>query len=231
MLFGAVLAVVQTDVKRMLAYSSVAHTGFLLTGVLAVQSAGALGEDEITSLQAVLFYLVTYGPATIGTFAILTLVRDAGGEATSFARWAGLGRRAPLVAGIFGFLLLSMAGIPLTGGFVGKWAVFTVALSAGAWPVVAVAILASIISVFFYVRVILLMFFTGDPVSTDSGDTGDTGDAAAAGATAAGGVASVTKPSPLTSVTIGACALLTLALGIVPGPVLDLAAHAGQFIR
>jgi NADH-quinone oxidoreductase subunit N len=119
----------------------------------------------------------------------------------------------------FGFLLLSMAGIPLTGGFVGKWAVFTVALSAGAWPVVLVAILASIISVFFYVRVILLMFFTGPE-----------GDAAASSG-AAGGVATVTKPSLLTSATIGACTLVTLALGIVPGPVLDLAADAGQFIR
>jgi NADH-quinone oxidoreductase subunit N len=219
MLVGSVLAVVQTDVKRMLAYSSVAHTGFLLTGVLGVQSAAALGTDEITSLQAVLFYLATYGPATLGTFAIVTLVRDAGGEATSFARWAGLGRRAPLVAMVFGFLLLSMAGIPLTGGFVGKWAVFTVALSAGAWPVVAVAILASIISVFFYVRVILLMFFT-DPAAQGDETTA-----------AAGGPATVTKPSLLTSATIGVCAILTLALGIVPGPVLDLAAHAGQFIR
>jgi len=219
MLVGSVLAVVQTDMKRMLAYSSVAHTGFLLTGLLGVQSADALGPDEITSLQAVLFYLVTYGPATIGTFAIVTLVRDSGGEATAFPRWAGLGRRAPLVAAVFGFLLLSMAGIPLTGGFVGKWAVFTVALSAGAWPVVVVAILASIISVFFYVRVILLMFFT----------EGSTESAGSAGV--AGGAATVTKPSLLTSATIGACAILTLALGIVPGPVLDLAAHAGQFIR
>jgi NADH-quinone oxidoreductase subunit N len=217
MLVGSILAVVQTDVKRMLAYSSVAHTGFLLTGLLGVQAASALGDDEITSLQAVLFYLATYGPATVGTFAIVTLVRDAGGEATALPKWAGLGRRAPLVAGAFGFLLLSMAGIPLTGGFVGKWAVFAVALSAGAWPVVIVAIVASIISVFFYVRVILLMFFTG-------------GDAAAAPA-GEPAVASVTRPSLLTSATIGVCVLATLALGVVPGPVLDLAGNAGSFIR
>jgi NADH-quinone oxidoreductase subunit N len=209
MLVGSILAVVQTDVKRMLAYSAVAHTGFLLTGVLGVQAASALGQDEITSLQAVLFYLATYGPATVGTFAIVTLVRDAGGEATAFSKWAGLGRRAPLVAGSFGFLLLSMAGIPLTGGFVGKWAVFTVALSAGAWPVVVVAIVASIISVYFYVRVILLMFFN------DAGDS----------------PASVTVPSALTSLTIGVCVVLTLLLGVVPGPVLDLAGNAGSFIR
>jgi NADH-quinone oxidoreductase subunit N len=213
MLVGAVLAIVQTDMKRMLAYSSVAHTGFLLTGLLGVQAATDLGTDEITSLQAVLFYLATYGPATVGTFAIVTLVRDAGGEATAFSKWAGLGKRSPLVAGAFAFLLLSMAGIPLTGGFVGKWAVFAVALSAGAWPVVVVAITASVISVYFYVRVILLMFFA-DPADDPVVDG-----------------AAVTTPSLLTSVTIGVCVLLTLLLGILPGPVLDLAGNAGSFIR
>ncbi len=209
MLVGSVLAVVQTDVKRMLAYSSVAHTGFLLTGLLGVQATSALGPHEITSLQAVLFYLATYGPATVGTFAIVTLVRDAGGEATAFSKWSGLGRTSPLVAGAFGFLLLSMAGIPLTGGFVGKWAVFEVALASGAWPVVIVAIAASVISVFFYVRVILLMFFNDPDENT----------------------ASVTKPSLLTSATIAVCVALTVLLGIVPGPVLDLAGNAGSFIR
>jgi NADH-quinone oxidoreductase subunit N len=209
MLLGSILAVVQTDMKRMLAYSSVAHTGFLLTGLLGVQAASAIGPDEITSLQAVLFYLATYGPATVGTFAIVTLVRDAGGEATAFSKWAGLGKRSPLVAGSFGFLLLSMAGIPLTAGFIGKWAVFEVAFAAGAWPVVLAAIAASIISVFFYVRVILLMFFA-EPTEES---------------------ASVTKPSLLTSATIGACVAVTLFLGVVPGPVLDLAGNAGSFIR
>ena len=105
-----------------------------------------------------------------------------------------------------------MAGIPLTGGFVGKWAVFAVALSAGAWPVVIVAIAASVISVFFYVRVILLMFFADAETPTVAG-------------------AAVTTPSLLTSATIAVCVAATLLLGIVPGPVLDLAGNAGSFIR
>ena len=213
MLVGAVLAIVQTDMKRMLAYSSVAHTGFLLTGVLGVQQASELSDGEVTSLQAVLFYLVTYGFSIIGAFAVVTLVRDSGGEATQFARWRGLGRRSPLVAGLFAFFLLSMAGIPLTAGFVGKWAVFTVALAAGAWPVVVAAIACSIIAVFFYVRVILLMFFDDDDITVQ------------------GDVASVTKPSVLTSATILVGVAATLVLGVVPGPVLDLAANAGQFVR
>lgn len=212
MAVGAVLAIAQTDMKRLLAYSSIAHTGFLLTGVLGVQAATDLGADEITSLQAVLFYLTTYGFATIGAFAIVTLVRDSGGEATQFSRWAGLGRRSPLVAGIFAFFLLSMAGIPLTAGFVGKWAVFTVALAAGAWPVVVAAIIFSIVSVYFYVRVILLMFFVD-------------------GNAEGGEVASVTRPSLMTSATIAVGLAATVVLGIVPGPVLTLTEHAGQFLR
>src|SRR3546814_649071 len=124
----------------MLAYSSVAHTGFLLTGVLGVQSAGELAEGQYSSLEGVLFYLTTYGFAMIGAFALVGVVRDAGGEATGYTRWAGLGRRSPLVAGVFAFFLLSMAGIPLTAGFIGKWAVFTSVMSAGSWPVVLVAI-------------------------------------------------------------------------------------------
>jgi NADH-quinone oxidoreductase subunit N len=209
MVVGAVLAVVQTDVKRMLAYSSVAHTGFLLTGLLGVQSVAALADNEITSLQSVLFYLATYGFAMIGAFAVVTLVRDAGGEAGQLHRWRGIGRRSPLLGALFAFFLLSMAGIPLTAGFIGKWAVFTVAMAAGAWPVVIVAVLSSIVAVFFYVRVIVVMFFLD----------------------ADGEAASVARPSLLTSGTILVGAAATLFLGVVPGPVLTLAAHAGQFIR
>jgi NADH-quinone oxidoreductase subunit N len=146
----------------------------------------------------------------IGAFAIVTLVRDAGGEATSYQRWAGLGRTSPLVAGAFAFFLLSMAGIPLTAGFIGKWAVFTSAMSAGAWPVVLVAIVCSIMAITFYVRHIRLMFFT-EPDPDGSG--------------------AVTRSSPATSVTVVVCLAATLVMGVVPGPVLDLVTRAGDFIR
>ena len=236
MLIGAILAVVQTDMVRMLAYSSVAHTGFLLTGVLGVQSASELADGQITSVQAVVFYLATYGFATMGAFALCAVVRDSAGQAGGFDRWAGLGRRAPVVAGTFAFFLLAMAGIPLTSGFVGKWAVFTVAMSAGAWPVVLVAILASVISVYFYIQVIRLMFFA-DPFEAPLGDQAteiaDAVDAVGSGGAVATKVevAQVTVASPFTTVTVGVCAVATLVLGVVPGPLLDLAAHAGNFIR
>jgi NADH-quinone oxidoreductase subunit N len=146
----------------------------------------------------------------LGAFAVVTLVRDAGGEQTHLSHWAGLGKESPLVAGVFAFFLLAMAGIPLTSGFVGKWAVFEVALSAGAYPVVIAAILCSIVAVFFYVRVIVLMFFS-EPVAETA--------------------PSVTHPSILTAGTIAVGAAATLVLGVMPGPVLDLAANAGQFLR
>ncbi|MDP3949775.1 NADH-quinone oxidoreductase subunit NuoN [Microbacterium sp.] len=210
LLIGAVLAVAQTDVKRMLAYSSVAHTGFLLVGVLGAQDAGELAQGQYSSLDGVLFYLTTYGFASVGAFALVTLVRNAGGEATANSAWAGLGRRSPLVAGAFAFLLLSMAGIPLTSGFVGKWAVLTSAMSAGAWPVVLVAIGSSIIGAFVYLRHIRVMFFTGQP---------------------ADGMGNAARASVLTSTTIAVCLAATLFLGVFPGLVLVLLGQTGEFIR
>ncbi|GAB2872421.1 NADH-quinone oxidoreductase subunit NuoN [Nocardioides pacificus] len=209
MVVGVVLAITQTDIKRMLAYSSVAHSGFLLAGVLGVRGAAEVGEGSITSLQAVLFYLVTYGFAVLGAFAVVTLVRDSGGETTHTDRWAGLGKESPVVAGVFAVFLLAMAGIPLTSGFVGKWAVFAAAGSAGAWPVVVAGVLTSAVAAFFYVRVIVLMYFS-DPIGEGP---------------------AVTVPSVLTAVVIGVSVAVTIVLGVVPGPVLDLAGHAGEFIR
>ncbi len=210
MLVGAILAVTQRDVKRMLAYSAIAHTGFLLTGVLGVQSAADLSEGQLTSMQAVLFYLVTYGVSALGAFAVVSLVRDAAGEQSALARWAGLGKHSPLVAGVFALFLLGLAGIPLTSGFIGKWAVFEVAMSSGAWPVVIVGVISSMIAAYIYVYVIVVMFFR-DPEP--------------------GTAAYVVHPSVLTSATIAVGAAATIVLGVIPGPVLNLAGVAGQFLR
>ncbi len=209
MLVGCVLAITQSDIKRMLAYSSISHAGFILVGFVGLHSVSSFNGDRLSSLQAVLFYLVTYGFMTIGAFAVVTVVRDAGGEATHLSRWAGLGKESPVVAGVFAFFLLSMAGIPLTSGFAGKWAVFTSAVSGGAWPLVVVAVLLSAVAAFFYARVIVLMFFS-DPIGE-------------------GPV--VTNPSIATTIVIGVGLAVTVVLGIYPGPVLDLAATAGQFVR
>jgi NADH-quinone oxidoreductase subunit N len=209
MVVGCVLALTQTDVKRLLAYSTIAHSGFILTGFVGVQQASSLGSTEITSLTSVLFYLVAYGFMSIGAFAVVTVVRDAGGEATHLSRWAGLGKESPVVAGVFAFFLLGMAGIPLTSGFTGKWAVFTSAVSGGAWPLVVVAVLMSAVAAFFYFRVIVLMYFS-EPVG--EGPT-------------------VAMPSVLTTIVIAVGFAATVVMGVIPGPVLDLASTAGEFIR
>jgi NADH-quinone oxidoreductase subunit N len=208
MAVGAVLALTQTDIKRMLAYSSIAHAGFILVGFVGVY-ASTTNLNQLSSLQAILFYLVTYGFMTVGAFGIVTLVRDSSGEANQIARWAGLGKRSPWVAGAFAFFLLGMAGIPLTSGFTGKWAVFASAAQGGAWPLVVIAVLLSAVAAFFYVRVIVVMFFSA-PV--EDGPT-------------------VELPGPLTTVTVAIGLAVTVGLGVWPAPVLELAGNLGQFIR
>lgn len=199
MFVGALFALTQTDVKRLLAYSSVAHAGYLLTGVVAVNQQG---------LESTLFYLLAYGFTTIATFAIVTLVRDATGEATHLSQWAGLGKRSPLVAGTFGFLLLALAGIPLTSGFTAKFLIFSAAYAGDALILVIAGVLTSAIAAFFYVRIIVLMFFN---------------EPAADGPT-------VAIPSVLTTIAITVSTVATLVLGIFPQPFIDLMKNAGTFL-
>jgi len=92
----------------MLAYSSIAHAGFILTGFLGIRSLNEVTPGSLTGVSAVLFYLTTYGFTTLAAFALVTVVRDGGGEATHLSRWQGLGRESPLVAGLFAFLLFPM---------------------------------------------------------------------------------------------------------------------------
>lgn len=200
MLIGSILAVTQTDIKRVLAFSSVAHTGFILVGVTATTP---------QSLSAVLIYLFAYGFTTLGSFAVVSLVRSPSGEATHISNWAGLGKKSPVVAGVFSLFLLALAGIPLTSGFTAKFAVFAAAMDGGATPLVYVAVVASAIAAFFYGRIIVLMFFT--PVSDKTAD--------------------VVIPSSLTTIAIGASAAMTLLVGVFPQPLINFAVDAGLFVR
>jgi len=200
MLFGSLVAIAQRDVKRMLAYSSIAHAGFLLAGVIALNKAG---------LDASIFYLFAYGVATVGAVAIVTLIRDAGGEVTDLNRWKGLGKRSPWIATTFAGFLLAFAGIPLTSGFIGKFSIFSAAYESGAKGVVIAGVLSSAIAAFFYIRVIVLMFFT-DPVQDGT---------------------SVELPSVLTRITIIFSILVTIVLGVYPAPLLNFITQLATFIR
>jgi NADH-quinone oxidoreductase subunit N len=201
MVVGTLFALTQTDIKRMLAYSSVAQAGFILVGVLATSAEG---------LAATMVYLLAYGIATIGAFAIVTLVRDAGGEATHLSQWAGLGKRSPVVAAAFALFLLAFAGIPLTSGFTGKFAVFTAGIAGGATWVVIVGVIASAVAAFFYIRVVVLMFFN-EP-QTENG-------------------VSVVVPSSFTTFAITITVALTVVIGVLPQLVLQLVDQAGVFVR
>jgi NADH-quinone oxidoreductase subunit N len=142
---------------------------------------------------------------------VVTLIREPGGEAGHLSSWAGLGKQSPLVAGVFALFLITFAGIPLTSGFIGKFAVFQAAIGGGAVPLVVVGALSSAILAFPYVRVIVLMFFS-DP--------------------AADGPV-VVRPSAFTGSAVAIGVLATLVLGIVPEPLLRLAHDAASqlFVR
>ncbi|MDR0960345.1 MAG: NADH-quinone oxidoreductase subunit NuoN [Propionibacteriaceae bacterium] len=209
MIVGTVVAIVQTDIKRLLAYSSVAHAGFLLTAVTgAATTQSGLADGQLGSVGAILFYLIGYGFATIGCFAVVTVVRAHGREATELSQWAGLGRRYPVIGISMVILLLSLAGIPLTAGFVGKFAVFTAAWQGGYWWLALVAVLVSVVAVYIYLRVIIVLFFR-EPA----------------------GEAEVTIAGPMTLIVLAISLIGTLVLGIAPAPVTNVIAQAAEFLH
>jgi NADH-quinone oxidoreductase subunit N len=196
MVVGAIFGLTQTDVKRILAYSAIAHAGFILVGVIALNRDG---------LSSTMFYLLTYGFTSIAAFGLLTLVRDADGEATRLSSWSGLARKSPLLAAVMTVLLLGMAGIPLTSGFTAKFVVFRAAYhDAGA--LVVVALITSAVAAFFYLRIVVMMYFADPPENSPT----------------------IAVPSLLTSGAVGLGAVVTIFLGIAPQPLLDLAANAAR---
>jgi NADH-quinone oxidoreductase subunit N len=146
---GSLLAIAQTDVKRMLAYSSVAHAGFVLTGLVNGTSRG---------IAAALFYLLVYAVMTIGAFGVVMLVSGDGDERSGLDSFTGLGKRRPGLAALMAIFLLSLGGIPPTAGFIAKVGVFAAATDAGAWPLVLIGVLASVASAYVYLRVVARMY-------------------------------------------------------------------------
>jgi NADH-quinone oxidoreductase subunit N len=146
---GSILAIAQTNVKRMLAYSSIAHAGFILTGLTAAGSEG---------IRAAMFYLVAYAAMTVGAFGTVMLVSGRGEDRTRISDYTGLARTDPLAAALMTLFLLSLAGIPPTAGFIAKVNVFSAAIGAGYWLLALIGVLASVAAAFFYLRVIVLMY-------------------------------------------------------------------------
>jgi NADH-quinone oxidoreductase subunit N len=193
MVVGSVIAIAQTDVKRMLAYSSIAHAGFILTGVTAATSDG---------VSAALFYLVAYATMIVGAFGVVMLVSVRGEDRTALTSYAGLARRSPMLAGLLTLFLLSLAGLPPTAGFIAKVGVFEAAVRAGHWSLVLIAVVASVVAAFFYLRVIVLMYVQ-DPEDL-----------------------SVPRASPIPGLALVSPAVLTLLFGVFPQIVLGLSSSA-----
>lgn len=153
MLVGNIMAVVQSNIKRMLAYSSIAHAGYILVGLLAQNPEGR---------AAVLFYVLAYTFMNLGAFGVLILLARRGEEPVTMDDLQGLGQRQPLAAGLMALFLLSLAGLPPTVGFIGKFFLFLAAIHAHLYALAAIGLVISVIGVFYYLRVIVRMFFLSE---------------------------------------------------------------------
>ena len=201
---GTVVGVVQSDVKRMLAYSAIAHAGYMLIGIIALNG---------VAISALLLYALAYGAATVGAFGVITLVRvgrdgAVGAEATDLQAFTGLGRRSPWLAGAMTVFLLSFAGVPLTAGFIAKFELFVAGIGGGALWLVIAAVASSAITAFFYMRLVVLMFFR-EPEDERVVVVGSMGPSGAA---------------------ITVAVFITVALGVLPQVVLTLLSSAAMLL-
>jgi NADH-quinone oxidoreductase subunit N len=194
MVWGNLAALTQTNVKRMLAYSSIAHAGYILLGVLVVNEVGA---------WAVLFYLAAYVFMTMGAFGGVVLLerREYAGE--SYSDYAGLARRAPVLSACMVIFLLGLTGIPPTAGFVGKVYLFAGAIKAGWTWLAVVGVLTSAVSLYYYFGLVLNMYLKEPDEASVS-----------------------PSPAPAVVALLGVLALATIVLGVLPGPLVDLARHS-----
>jgi NADH-quinone oxidoreductase subunit N len=179
----------QSSVKRMLAYSSISHAGLMLTGVVASIRGGA------DARASVLFYLLTYTVSTAGAFGALVLCGSRGAEAVTYEDLSGIGRRHPAPALAFSLFLVSLAGIPPTAGFFGKWFLFRAAIDNGFYWLAVIGLLNAVVAVYYYLRVLVAMYMQ-EP--------------------AKGAEVATPMRSTYVHAAIVVCAALVLALGLLP---------------
>jgi len=198
MVVGAVVGVLQNNVKRMLAYSSIAHAGYLLLGIVAANSAGR---------AAVLFYLLTYAVANLGALGIVALLGTADHPHDQLRDFAGLWRTRPALAGLMTVFLLSLGGFPPMAGFIGKWYIFSAAVQEGHYWLAVIGVLSSVVSVFFYLRIVVMMYMTEE-----------------------GSAPARPHISVPAMAALGFAMLATFYLGVLPTRVLDYAVESAKAI-
>jgi NADH-quinone oxidoreductase subunit N len=201
LLVGGIVALVQQDVKRMLAYSSINHAGYVLIGVQA---------GSVRGVASALFYLLTYTFMVVGSFAVVTVVGRKGDRRHSLDDYRGLGARAPVLAAALTFLLLAQAGIPLTSGFVAKFNVFAASVEAREYALTAVGVLTTAVALFFYLRLVVLMYMSGDADADADAEPEE-------------------RPlvlDPSTGLALGVAIAATLVMGVLPGGFINFAESA-----
>lgn len=151
MIYGNFVAISQNELKRMLSFSTIAHTGYLLLGVYAMSTG-------LESSESIVLYLFFYALANLGAFAVIAQFESANQKDLTLEQISGMGAKHPILGAIFALFLFSMAGIPVTSGFIGKYGLFSSAVTAGEIPLVVIAVLTSVVSVYYYLRVIVYMF-------------------------------------------------------------------------
>jgi NADH-quinone oxidoreductase subunit N len=195
MILGTVVGVVQTNVKRMLAYSSIAHAGYLLVGLVAANTAGK---------AAVLFYLAAYAVTNLGAFGVIALLGTRDNPHDDIRDFAGLWNRRPGIAALMTIFLLSLGGFPPMAGFIAKWYVFYAAVQEGYYWLAVIGVLSSVVSVFYYLRIVVMMYMTEGPAAAPA-------------------------PALLSRPGLAALALASIAvfyLGVLPARLLDLALNS-----
>jgi NADH-quinone oxidoreductase subunit N len=198
---GSVAALVQTDVKRMLAYQSISHAGYILIGVQAA---------TIKGTSAALFYIAVYAIMITGAFAVVTVIARSGDDRHSLAEYRGLSNVRPGLAGLLTLFLLAQAGVPLTGGFIAKLTVFSAAVDAGQYWLALIGMLTAVIGAFVYLRIILTMY------APEEGEEAPPGPRI--------------RVDAGTGIALAITATMIILIGIVPGAMLDFARDATQLL-
>jgi NADH-quinone oxidoreductase subunit N len=210
---GSVVAIVQNDVKRILAYSSIAHAGYVLIGFAA--AAVSDGEAASRGRQAALLYLLVYAFMTIGAFAVVTVIARSTHDARhTLDDYRGLAARRPVLAAFLTFFLLAQAGVPATGGFVAKLQVFAAAVDARLYYLAIIGVLVTVISWFFYLRVVVTMYTGGEEAEE-----------------AAPSRRRAPRVDAPAAVVLAVTAAVTLVIGILPGAFMDVAKDATFLLR
>jgi NADH-quinone oxidoreductase subunit N len=196
MTIGNVGALVQDNIKRLLAYSSIAHAGYMLVAFAAAPEIGT---------SAVMFYTAAYAAMNVGAFAVVSHFANAGEKYLTLEDYSGLGRRSPMLAATLTFFLMSLIGIPITGGFFGKFYIFNAALQSNLVWLTVIGLVNSAVGAYYYLRVIVMMYMREPRADVP------------------------VTPVPLaTGLAIATCVLATLFLGVLPGPVLDYATQSAH---